>query len=88
MDAKCCVKLSTTVLWTVAAGEICAEIWKTAHPIGISYADASQYLPDVSVCWMLLGNSYRMGSFLQKLISAVTRCVSTEKYRLDVIFGL
>ena len=42
--------------------------WESAHPIGISYADVFRYLPDGSVCWMLLGgsvgNSYRMGSFL------------------------
>ena len=38
------------------------------YPIGISYDSASQYLPDGSVCWMLLGGLkrrefYRMGTF-------------------------
>ena len=35
-------------------GNLCTAFWKTAHPIGISYANRFRYLPDGSVCWMLL----------------------------------
>ena len=35
--------------------KMCKISWESAHPIGISYASGFRYLPDGSVCWMLLG---------------------------------
>ena len=40
-------------------GNLCTAFWKTAHPIGISYANRFRYLPDGSVCWMLLWGKRR-----------------------------
>ena len=44
------------------------ETKEKCHPIGIPYANESQYLPDGSVFWMFatdgisVGNSYRAGT--------------------------
>ena len=40
--------------------------WKTAHPIGILLAQGFRYLPDGSVCWMLLGALKRRKNFRKK----------------------
>ena len=44
-----------SLVWEQLRLRTSTPMWKSAHPIGISYADGFRYLPDGSVYWMLLG---------------------------------